>query len=77
MVGLCHKPLKRCDFQAKVFTSKRTKSSIHDLIEEDFRNMGMPQEPHLEGGSGSSGSMEKQVIFYKLMEKTMGKNTTK
>lgn len=38
--------------QAKVFTSKRTKSSslMDDLIEEDFRNMGMPQEPHLEGG---------------------------
>ena len=58
-------------YEAKVFTSKRTKSSIHDLIEEDFRNMGMPQEPHLEGGSGSSGSSGSkwQVIFYKLMEK--------
>lgn len=67
--------------EAKVFTSKRTKSSslMDDLIEEDFRNMGMPQEPHLEGGSGSSGSSGSkwQVIFYKLIEKNDGKKYEK
>ena len=41
--------------EAKVFISSEpiSSESIDDLIEEDFRNMAMPHEPHLEGGSGA------------------------
>ena len=63
--------------EAKVFISSEpiSSESIDDLIEEDFRNMAMPHEPHLEGGSGAkirSKMIHENIWTVKLKERTPG-----